>query len=97
MHKFKDFGIPPKENTFLGDKISIKKLIDQPIKVIDFKVGPSKQKEGTQVLTLAIEKSGDRRITFTGSTALMDQIAQVPKDQFPFETVIKDNDRFEFT
>jgi len=52
----------------------------------------------TQLLTLQIEKSGEKRIVFTGSTVMIDQIKRVPTDRFPFETVIKgDNDYYEFT
>lgn len=98
MNAFKDFDIQPRINAFVGDKISVKKLFNIPITVLDFKVEPSKQKAGTNLLTLQIEKSGDKRVVFTGSTVLIDQIQRVPKERFPFETTIKgDNDYYEFT
>lgn len=99
MYSFKDFDIKPKVSTFTGDKIQVKKLLNMSIKVIDFKVEPSRQKEGTELLTLQIEKSPDeKRVVFTGSKVLLDQIRRVPKDKFPFTTTIKgDNDYFEFT
>lgn len=99
MNKFKDFNIPaPKVNTFVGDKIPVKKLLNQPIRVHDYRIEPSKKKEGANCLYLQIEKSGDKRVVFTGSNGLMDQIKQVPREHFPFETTIRqDNDYYEFT
>lgn len=98
MHNFKDFNIKPKINNFIGEKIQVQKLFNLPIKVFAFKIEPSKQKTGTELLTLQIEKSGEKRIVFTGSTVLIDQIKRVPEDKFPFMTTIKgDNDYYEFT
>lgn len=98
MHSFKDFNIKPKVNNFVGEKIQVQKLFNLTIKVFSFKIEPSKQKKGTELLTLQIEKSGEKRIVFTGSTVLIDQIRRVPEDKFPFTTVIKgDNDYYEFT
>ncbi|MCO6499111.1 MAG: hypothetical protein J5I47_01895 [Vicingus serpentipes] len=98
MNSFKDFNIKPKINSFVGEKIQVQKLFNLPIIVFDFKIEPSKQKEGTELLTLQIEKSGEKRIVFTGSTVLIDQIKRVPEDKFPFITTIKgDNDYYEFT
>jgi hypothetical protein len=98
MHNFKDFNIKPKINSFVGEKIQVQKLFNLSIKILAFRVEPSKQKKGTELLTLQIEKSGEKRIVFTGSTVLIDQIKRVPEDKFPFFTTIKgDNDYYEFT
>lgn len=99
MHNFKDFQIKPKVNTFVGDKIQLQKLFNLRIKVIGYKVEPSKQKAGTELLTLQIEKaSGEKRVVFTGSTVMIDQIKRVPQDKFPFfTTIVQENDCYEFT
>ncbi len=98
MHNFKDFNIQPKINAFVGEKIAVQKLFNLSISVIAFKVGPSTQKKDTELLTLQIEKSGEKRIVFTGSKVLIDQIKRVPANSFPFITTIKgDNDYYEFT
>jgi hypothetical protein len=98
MNNFKDFNIKPRVNNFVGEKIQVQKLFNLSIKILAYKVEPSKQKKGTELLTLQIEKSGEKRIVFTGSTVLIDQIKRVPDDKFPFVTTIKgDNDYFEFT
>lgn len=98
MNNFKDFNIKPKVNNFVGEKIQVQKLFNLPIKVLTFKIEPSKQKKGTELLTLQIEKSGEKRVVFTGSTVLIDQIKRVPDDKFPFLATIRgDNDYYEFT
>lgn len=98
MNQFKDFGIKPELKNFTGDKIAIKRLFNIPIKVLDFKIENSKHKENTKCLTLQIEFREEKRIVFTGSTVLMQQIEGVPKDKFPFNTtIINDNEYFEFT
>jgi hypothetical protein len=98
MHSFKDFDIKPNIKAFIGDKISVKKLFNLPITVLEFKVEPSTQKPGTDCLHIQIEKSGEKRVIFTGSKVLMDQIKRVPEKSFPFTTTIKgDNDYYEFT
>lgn len=98
MHNFKEFNIQPRINAFVGEKIQVQKLFNLEITVVDFKIEPSKKKTGTDLLTLQIEKGGEKRIVFTGSVVLMDQIKRVPKNSFPFVTTIKgDNDYYEFT
>jgi hypothetical protein len=98
MHNFSDFDIKPEAKTFIGDKIPVKKIINIQIKVLDFKIEPSKIKEGTECLYLQIEKGEEKRVVFTGSTILISQIKRVTVDKFPFITTIKgDNDYYEFT
>jgi len=98
MYNFKDFDIKPKVNCFVGEKIQVQKLFNLQITVLGFKIEPSKKKEGTRLMTLQIEKSGEKRIVFTGSEVMMEQISRVPDSKFPFLTVIKgDNDYYEFT
>jgi len=98
MKNFKEFNIKPKTTDFVGEKISISRILNKPIIVYAFKIKPSTQKEGTDYLTMQIEKSGEKRIVFTGSKFLMEMIQRVSENNFPFKTVIKgDEDYFEFT
>ncbi len=98
MNNFQDFNIKARVNSFVGEKIQVQKLFNISIKVLSFRVEPSKQKKDTELLTLQIEKSGEKRIVFTGSKVLIDQIKRVPDDKFPFTTTIRgDNDYYEFT
>ncbi len=98
MTQFKDLNITPEIKNFTGDKISIKRLFNKEIQVLDFKIEPSKQKENTELLTLQINYQNEKRIVFTGSTILIQMITKVPKDSFPFTTIIiNDNEYYEFT
>lgn len=100
MHSFKDFGIKPKIKSFEGEKIKIERIINKVIIIEDFKIGVSKFKEkgNGDVLTVQIMVDNTKRVLFTGSVNLMEMIQQVPKEQFPFTTtIIRENERFEFT
>lgn len=98
MNNFSEFDIKAEVASFVGDKIPVKKILNVPITVHDFKIEPSKVKAGTDCLTIQIDRAGEKRIVFTGSTILMGQIKRVPREKFPFVTTIKgDNDYFEFT
>ena len=98
MNNFKDFNINPRVSGFVGEKIQVQKLFNLSITVIKFRVEDSRQKKGTKLLTLQIEKAGEKRIVFTGSKVLIDQVERVPAEKFPFTTVIRgDNDYYEFT
>ena len=98
MNNFKDFGIKPKTNAFLGDKIKIDRVLNTPITVHKFKIEDSKKKPGTKLLTLQIEKDGVKHVIFSGSTILIDMITRVPKEKLPFQTtIIKESEHLEFT
>lgn len=98
MFNFKDFGIKPKENAFTGKKIDVEDLLNEEIIVFDYDIKDSTKKAGTKYLTLQIEVDTKRRVVFTGGKTLMDVIEQIPKDNFPFKTIIRKNDkRLEFT
>lgn len=98
MINFKDLGIKPKITTFVGDKIKIDRILNTEIIIHGFKIEDSKKKPGTKLLTLQIERNQTKNIIFTGSNVLIDMISQVPKEKFPIiTTIIKDNERLEFT
>jgi hypothetical protein len=99
MNNFKDFNIEIKEVSFIGEKIKINKLFNREITIIDYQISPSNKKENSNCLKMQIEYQGVKRVIFTGSSVLMEQIKQVPKDNFPFTTeiIMGDNDRYEFT
>ncbi len=98
MFNFSDLNIKPKENTFTGKKMDIDDILNEEIIVSAYDVKPSKKKADSDYLTLQIEFNKNRRVLFTGSKTLIDQITQVPDDKFPFKTKIKKNDkRLEFT
>ncbi|MGK0175656.1 MAG: hypothetical protein ACI9AT_002043 [Ulvibacter sp.] len=98
MNSFKDFDIKPETNSFVGDKISLKRIFNSEIKVIDYKIQDSIKKESSKYLTIQVEFNNEKRVIFTGSSVLMQQIEKVPKEGFPFTTKISNNNEyFEFT
>lgn len=97
MNQFKDFAIEI-DKPFTGDKITPKKLLNREIKVLDFKIEPSKKKENSDYLTLQIVLDNEKRVVFSGAKGLINQIKQVKKDKLPFITTIRsDSDYYEFT
>lgn len=98
MNNFKNFGIKPELSTFIGDKIKIDKILNAEISVLDYKIEDSKLKPGTKLLILQIEKLKTKHVVFSGSTILLQMIEKVPKENFPFTTIIiKENEHLEFT
>ena|SRR5690554_1822635 len=98
MRKFSDLKIKPKLKSFIGEKISISRIFNTEITVLDYVIEPSTKKPGTERLKLQIKKGETMHVIFTGSVVLMQMIQEVPKDAFPFKTTIINNDgHFEFT
>ncbi|HMR84805.1 MAG TPA: hypothetical protein PKE30_16785 [Niabella sp.] len=91
MNSFKDFGITTDNTGFVGDKIKIERVLNKKIIVEDYKVEDSKYGPG-KCLYLQIVLDGSKRVVFKGSKNLIAMIEQVPKNKFPFETIIIDED-----
>lgn len=98
MNKFCDFGIAPERDHFVGDKIRIMKVLNQPLIIHDYKLSQSKFEDSSDVMHLQIEFKEEMKVLFTASKVLKKQIDKVPKESFPFETVIiKEGESFCFT
>ena len=98
MKRFKDFGIQTTIDAFIGDKIKMDRILNKEIMVEKYRIDDSKQKPGTKCLKLQLMVDGSHRVLFTGSTVLIDMIRHVPVNEFPFlTTIIKENERFEFS
>lgn len=99
MKQFSDFNIKPASKGFTGDKIRIERIFNKQIVVHGYKVEGSRFEKGSgKCLHMQISVKDTMHVVFTGSLALIDQIERVPKENFPFETtIVKENDRFEFT
>jgi hypothetical protein len=101
MKKFSDFGIKTPSKAFTGTKVEMDMILNKDIAVHDFRIVDSKfSKENAngKCLHLQIAIGTVFHVVFTGSVALMDQIQQVPKEEFPFEAKItKENKRLQFT
>lgn len=100
LKKFSEFGIKPKERTFSGDKIKMKKILDKKIVICDYKIKASVYPEvgNGQCLHLQIEFEDKKRVTWTSSVNMQEMMLKIPKEQLPIETtIIEDNDRYEFS
>lgn len=99
MKKFSDLNIKP-TRAFVGEKISISKVLNKQITVHASKVNDSKFKQGKscKCLSLQIEVEGKKHVLFTGSGILTEQIQQVEKEDYPFETtIVQQGEHYEFT
>lgn len=100
IKEFKSVGTAPALVSFAGEKIRAEKVLNLDIIIHEFKVEPSifpDQGDGNR-LVLSITKGEERRIIFTSSLYLRDQIMKVAKEDFPFKTKIQNiNDHYEFT
>lgn len=85
MHRFSDFA---EENPLEGEKISLLELLNKEIEVLAYRISDSKQKSGTQCLTLQIRYEDKLRVLFTGSSVLISQVLKYA-DELPFQAKIK--------
>jgi len=104
MRQFKDLGISTTESGFVGNKIEMHNILNQPIEVHAFKIVPSKypEKGNGKCLHLQISVEGTKYVLFTGSGVLMNTIEKIPAAELPFATKIISkgsglNKRFEFS
>lgn len=100
MKSFKELGIKPTIESYVGDKIKITKILNKEISVLKFKIEPSKYQKGKakDLMTLQIEINDEKFIIFTASIFLINQILQIDKNSFPFNTIIsKIGEHYEFT
>jgi len=99
MKQFKDFGIKAEVHNFTGDKIKMSKILNREISVLDYRIEDSKYgNNNSKCLYMQIEIGVTKHVVFTGSTILIQMIQKIPKGEFPFKTtIIKEDDRFEFS
>jgi len=98
MKSFKDMGVKISSRAFVGDKFKIDRLLNKEIAVLHFKIEDSTKKAGTKCLYLQVKLGDTTGVLFTGASALIEAIRQVPQENFPFTTtIVKDNDRYEFS
>lgn len=100
VKRFSDFADLSEKPVLDGDKVPMQSILNKEIKVIAFRVRHTKfsDSKNDQCLTIQFEnESGERRVVFTGSTVLIDQIERY-KDQLPFyATVVKTGKFFSFS
>lgn len=87
MHKFSEFASTVH---FVGDKISINKILNKEISVLHYRIEPSKAQ-------MQIELDGEKMVCFTTSMVIKEQL-EMYKDKLPFTTtIIKPRKYFTFS
>lgn len=91
--RFSDFATEPE--ILDGEKISIERVLNREIEIIGHKVSTSKysKNKSGKCLTLQFILDGERRVLFTGSDVLIDQMAKYGA-QVPFISAIKKVDKY---
>lgn len=102
MLDFKDLNVIPPDKKFTGTKMPIRKVIDKPIVVHDFKMEPSRYPESSadgNRLVLQFTLNGTEHIVFSNSGVLMNAVKQIDKTkQLPFSTtIVEEFGSFKFT
>ncbi len=102
LKRFSELGVEASNDNLLGEKIKVGKVLDKEIRVVDYKIKPSKYTEkGTgkngKCLHLQIFFDDANRVIFSGSANLMNLLEKIPKSDFPFlAKIVKVDERFEF-
>lgn len=93
MDRFADFA--EHQNVLDGDKIRIDDLLNQEIPVIGYRITGSKfdKNKSGKCLTMQVEYQGKRRVVFTGSDVLIEQLERYGS-RVPFLVTIRKVDRF---
>lgn len=103
MIQFSELNIEYTSKCFEGDKIRMERILNQEITVLDYKIEPSKissykEKGMENCLYLHILYKNEKRVIFTGGSALIEVIQKVSRESFPFATIIiEEKKRYKFT
>ena len=91
--RFSDFA--EEEKPVDGDKVKIESILNKEIRVTDYKVKKSQyaKNNSEQYLTVQFEVDGTKKIFFTGSCVLLDQLEKYGHEM-PFLTTVKKVDRY---
>jgi len=92
--RFADFAKEPK--ILDGAKMRIDDILNSEIEIIGYRVAKSKytKNKSGECLTLQfIDNGGERKVLFTGSDVLIDQMNKY-KSEIPFTATIKRVDRY---
>jgi hypothetical protein len=87
------------EGPLAGEKIKIDAVLNREIKVLAYKARESKfsRKNSETCLMLQVELDGEKRVIFTGSSVLADQVDRY-KEELPFlATIIKIDKYYTFS
>lgn len=90
MKRFSDFNINTLENKhiFAVQVISIEELTNCEVEILDYEANvKTRHGEGRYIVKVNFE--GVERKFFTNATPIKEALEQIPKNEFPFTTTIK--------
>lgn len=93
MNKFSDFA----EEKFIGEKIKISKVLNKEIKVLAFQVKKSKIEKDGFYIQMQIEVDDERKVLFTNSSVLKDQLEKYKDNLLFITTIIQPKKYFSFS
>lgn len=87
LKRFSDFAEEP--TALEGNKVAIDSVLNKEIVITGYRVGKTKYERGSadQCLTLEFVLEGEKRVIFTGSNVLIEQMEKYGKE-IPFITEI---------
>lgn len=93
MKRFSDFADQP--NILDGEKIRIDEVLNQEVIITGCRITPTKydKNKSGKCLTLQIKAGDQKRVIFTGSDIMIEQLEK-HEDQIPFLGVIKKINRY---
>ena len=93
IKRFSDFA--EEDGPLEGDKVKVETILNQEILILGYKVKKSKYKKenSEQCLTVQFEIDEQKKIFFTGSNVLMDQIEKYA-GEIPFLATVKKIDKY---
>lgn len=90
MKRFSDFGINTLQdrNIFPVPVISIEEVVNCEIEVLDYEPNiKTKHGDGRYIVRIRVE--GQERKFFTSAVPIKEALDRIPKEDFPFTTIIK--------
>ena len=99
MKKFSDLNITQGNQNFSGEKIKLYNLLNREIIITDYRIVQSKYKDANaERLDIELEIDNNKRLTWTGSTRLIETIKQIAKEDLPIlTTIVKDGESYRFS
>ncbi len=95
MKKFSELGVKPIEDKtiFMVPKVSITDILNCKIEILDY-IGGINTSQGANRYIVKVRHEGKEYKFFTDSKRIKSILDQIPKEEFPFTTTIKQQ-RFE--
>lgn len=96
IKRFSELGIPaPEKKGFIGESVTVKKILGKEIIIHFAEVEPSKftEKGDGKRLTIQITFNNEKRVVWSNSLGLRKQVMSIKKEDLPvYATIIEENE-----